>query len=75
MQIVLNPFCVFAKTLLRSLDNGFSVSKYELPKLLCPPPSGIILLANPWNGRGALSKSVVGHLVSQSKTDNSFNFS
>lgn len=28
MQIVLNPFCVFAKALLRSLDNGFSVSKY-----------------------------------------------
>lgn len=28
MQIVLNPFGVFAKALLRSLDNGFSVSKY-----------------------------------------------
>jgi hypothetical protein len=28
MQIVVNPFCVLAKALLKSLDNGFSVSKY-----------------------------------------------
>lgn len=76
MQIVLkNPFCVFAKTLLRSLDNGFSVSQCVMSEFLCPPLLGIILLTNHWNGRGTLWKPVVGHLLSQRKTDNSFNFS
>lgn len=55
MQIVLNPFCVFAKTLLRSWDNEFSVSKYGTAELLGPPLSGIILLTNHWNGKGSLS--------------------
>lgn len=57
MQIVLNPFCAFAKTLLRSWDNEFSVSKYGTAELLGPPLSGIILLTNHQNGRGSLSET------------------
>lgn len=57
MQIVLNPFCVFAEALLRSLDNGFSVSKCITAELLGLPLSGIILLTNHWNGRGSFSET------------------
>lgn len=57
MQIVLKPFSVFAKALLRSWHNGFSVSKYVTARVPCLPVSGIILLTNHWNGRGSLSES------------------
>lgn len=63
MQIVLKPFYVFAKAILRSWDNEFSVSKYVTAQVPCLPVSGIILLTN----------QLVGYLVSQSKTDNSLN--
>lgn len=57
MQIVLKPFYVFAKAILRSWENEFSVSKYVTAQVPCLPVSGIILLTNQWNGRGRLSET------------------